>query len=124
AERGRRRRDEENKAKQALADQIARTAPSPECHVLALFGEVVSDTLLLARNLGADAVAMAGRAPDLPAMLRAAPRPGLLRPPGCSSPGPSVPTRWSWPAGTPICRRCCGRRHFRWWSSRQAEAPA
>lgn len=82
AERGRRRREEENRAKRELADQIARMAPTPDCHVIALFGDVVSDTLLLARNLGADAVVMASTDPHLSALLGESPLPVVVVPSG------------------------------------------
>lgn len=74
-ERGRRRREEENRAKAALGAQIERIRPVTGCHVVVLFGDVVSDTVLLARNLGADAVWMAADAPDLIGMLADSPIP-------------------------------------------------
>ena len=81
AERGRTRRQAENQAKAAVAAQIARVAPLGACHVIALFGDVVSDTLLLATNLGADAVVMDGDDPSLSGMLASSPVPLVVLPP-------------------------------------------
>lgn len=68
-ERGLVRRSAENDARAKAAAHLAQTAPGPDCHVVALFGDVVSDTLLLAGNLGADAVVMAAGDPAVPGML-------------------------------------------------------
>ena len=75
------RRQAENAAQAAVASQIARIAPLGACHVVALFGDVVDDTLLLATNIGADAVVMDGDDPSLTAMLASAPLPVVVLPP-------------------------------------------
>lgn len=74
------RRQAENEAKAAVAAQIARVAPLGRCHVVALFGDVVSDTVLLATNLGADAVVMDGDDPSLSGMLASSPVPIVVLP--------------------------------------------
>jgi nucleotide-binding universal stress UspA family protein len=79
-ERGRRRRDEENRRTRSVAAQIARVAPQSNCHVVALFGEVVPDTLLVVENLGADGVVMGAADPDLDEMLAVSPVPVLVVP--------------------------------------------
>jgi nucleotide-binding universal stress UspA family protein len=85
-ERGRRRREEENRRTRSVAAQIARVAPEANCHVIALFGEVVSDTLLVVGNLGADGIVMGGADPDLDAMLAASPVPVLVVPDQAEAP--------------------------------------
>lgn len=75
------RRQAENEAKAAVASQIARVAPLGACHVIALFGDVVDDTLLLATNLGADAVVMDGDDPFLTGMLANSSLPVVVLPP-------------------------------------------
>lgn len=72
AERGRVRRTAEDDAAGALRDQVARIGLADRCHVIALFGDVVCDTLLLAANLGAEAVVMAADDPDVDQMVTSA----------------------------------------------------
>lgn len=79
-ERGQVRRSAENEARAKAAVHLARLAPGTECHVIVLFGDLVSDTLLLARNLGADAVVMAAEDPAVPAMLTESEIPVVLAP--------------------------------------------
>ena len=85
-ERGRRRRDEENRTTQSVAAQIARVAPEANCHVIALFGEVVSDTLLVVGNLGADGVVLGSGDPVLNEMLAVSPVPVLVVPDQADAP--------------------------------------
>ncbi|MEX2424660.1 MAG: hypothetical protein WD990_11850, partial [Acidimicrobiia bacterium] len=85
-ERGRRRRVEENRAKAALFAQVARSGLQAECHVIALFGVVVSDTLLIVGNLGADGIVMDAGDPDLQEMLAASPVPVLVVPAQAEAP--------------------------------------
>lgn len=85
-ERGRRRRHEENRRAQAVAAQIARVAPEANCHFIALFGEVVSDTLLVVENLGADGIVLRSGDPDLTEMLDVSPVPVLVVPDQADAP--------------------------------------
>ena len=85
-ERGRRRRDEENRRTRSVAAQIARVAPDSNCHVVALFGEVVPDTLLVVGNLGADAIVMGADDPDLEELRAASPVPVLVAPSQADAP--------------------------------------
>lgn len=64
-ERGRRRRELEDEAVRLLRDQLVRIGATCEAAVVALFGDPVDDTLLLANNLGADAVVVRSDAPSL-----------------------------------------------------------
>jgi nucleotide-binding universal stress UspA family protein len=80
-EAGKRRREAENAARSAIANQLARVAPDVEADVVALFGDVVSDTLLLAQNLGADGVVMPGDHPDIERMIEHSPLEVLAVPP-------------------------------------------
>lgn len=68
ADRGRVRRAAENDAADALRQQAARTGLTERCRVIALFGDVVSDTQLLAANLRADAIVMAADDPHVDQM--------------------------------------------------------
>lgn len=86
AGRGRRRREEENRAKSALTAQIERTRPGAACHVMALFGDVVVDTLLLSRNLGADAIWMSADHPELSSMVSVSPIPVVVVPAQADAP--------------------------------------
>lgn len=81
-ERGSRRRDAENRRTKTVCDQIARTAPDANCHVITLFGEVVPDTLLVVGNLAADGIVMGEDDPDLNEMQAVAPVPVLVVPSG------------------------------------------
>lgn len=79
-ERGRVRRFAENDARSKTAAYLAQTEPGVDCHVVALFGDVVSDTLLLANNLGADAVVMAAGDPAVSGMLAESQIPVVVAP--------------------------------------------
>lgn len=81
AERGRVRRAAEDNAADSLRAQAARTGLTDQCHVIALFGDVVSDTLLVAANLPADAVVMAADDPAVDQMVAAAEIPVTVVPP-------------------------------------------
>lgn len=81
-EAGRRRRAAEDAAKSALAEQLARTAPEAPADVIALFGDVAVDTLLLARNLHADVVVVPATSPGLEELIRTSPIPVLVVPSG------------------------------------------
>jgi nucleotide-binding universal stress UspA family protein len=70
AEAGRRRRAEENRARSEIEAQLARLEPAVPCHGIAVFGDVAFDTLLLARNLGADAVVVPSTGADTAEFLR------------------------------------------------------
>ena len=50
------------------------------CHGIALFGDVVSDTLLVVENLGSDGIVMGVGDPDLEEMLAVSPVPVLVVP--------------------------------------------
>lgn len=63
-ERGRRRRELEDEAVRLLRDQLVRIGATCEAAVVALFGDPVDDTMLLATNLGADAVFVRSDAPS------------------------------------------------------------
>lgn len=65
AVRGRRRRELENEAAQRLRDLLLRLEVDCEAQTVALFGDPVEDTLLLANNLGADAVIVRTDSPSL-----------------------------------------------------------
>lgn len=67
-ERGRRRRELEDEAARLLRDQLVRIGATCEAGVVALFGDPVDDTLLLANNLGADAVVVRSDFPCLDRM--------------------------------------------------------
>jgi hypothetical protein len=84
-EAGRRRRAAEDEATAALAAQLERVAPGVEASAIALFGDVVFDTLLLAGNLGADAVAMTSDDPALGDMIARSPIPVVAVPRAGSS---------------------------------------
>lgn len=77
-EAGRRRRAAEDEAERKLLVQAARARV--DCRVIALFGHVVFDTLLLACNLDADAVVMAMDDPELARMLEQSPIPVVAVP--------------------------------------------
>jgi nucleotide-binding universal stress UspA family protein len=80
SEAGRLRRGAENEAKERLASQADRAAGDADFHAVALFGDVVSDTLLVARNLGADGVVMSADSPDLKRMISECPVPVVVVP--------------------------------------------
>lgn len=80
AARGRRRRELENEATRRLRDQILRVNVDCEARVIAVFGDPVDDTLLLAVNLGADAVVVRPDSPRLDALRREATIPVLPLP--------------------------------------------
>ena len=80
AEAGRLRREAENEAKERLASQAERAAGDVDFHAVALFGDVVSDTLLVARNLGADGVVMSADSPDLEELITECPVPVVVIP--------------------------------------------
>lgn len=71
---------------QSVAAQIARVAPDGDCHAIALFGEVVSDTLLVVGNLGADGIVMGAGDPDLEEMLAVSPVAVLVVPAQAEAP--------------------------------------
>lgn len=79
-ERGRVRRSAENEARAKATVHLAELALGADCHVVALFGDVVSDTLLLAANLGADAIVMAAEDPGVSAMLAESEIPVVVAP--------------------------------------------
>ncbi|MEX2655281.1 MAG: universal stress protein [Acidimicrobiia bacterium] len=79
-ERGRVRRDAENGARARAAARLAELAPGADCHVVVLFGDVVSDTLLLAANLGVDAIVMAAEDPAVSAMIAESEIPVVVAP--------------------------------------------
>lgn len=79
-QRGQVRRSAENEARAKATVHLAELAPGADCHVVALFGDVVSDTLLLAANLGADAIVMAAEDPAMSAMLAESEIPVVVAP--------------------------------------------
>ncbi len=80
SEAGRVRRAAENEAKGRLASQAVRAAGEVDLHAVVVFGDVVSDTLLVARNLGADGVVISADSPDLEAMIIQCPVPVVVVP--------------------------------------------
>jgi nucleotide-binding universal stress UspA family protein len=80
SEAGRVRRAAENEAKTRLASQAVRAAGEVDFHAVVLFGDVVADTLLVARNLVADGVVMSADSPDLEAMITQCPVPVVVVP--------------------------------------------
>lgn len=75
ADRGRRRRELEDEASYRLQRQLARVGVTCEARAVALFGDVVDDALLLATNLGVDAVVIASTSPHLERLRESAPMP-------------------------------------------------
>lgn len=74
------RRAAENEARARLASQAVRAAGEVDVHAIVLFGDVVSDTLLVARNLEADGVVISAESPDLEAMIAQCPFPVVVVP--------------------------------------------
>ena len=72
---GRERRRQEDRAVAAARDQVARLGVDVDCEVLALFGDVAFDTLLVARNLGADGIVVAAGHPATDELRRTSPIP-------------------------------------------------
>ena len=71
-EAGRVRRHHEDRAVEAARAQVARLGGGARCEVVALFGDVAFDTLLVAENLGADAVVARAGDPATEEMERTA----------------------------------------------------
>lgn len=80
SEAGRVRRAAENEAKARLAAQTVRAVGEVDIHVIVVFGDVVSDTLLVARNLWADGLVISADSPDLEAMITQCPVPVVVVP--------------------------------------------
>ena len=80
AEAGRVRRAAENETKTSLASQGGRAAGEVDFHAVVVFGDVVSDTLLVARNLGADGVVISADSPYLEALIAQCPVPVVVVP--------------------------------------------
>lgn len=79
-EAGRRRREEEDRAKEVLLRQVTRTVPGAPIDIIALFGDVASDTILIATNLGADAVLIPSTDPAVADLVASSPIPVLVVP--------------------------------------------
>lgn len=80
AARGQRRRELENDATRRLRDQLVRLEVDCEAHTVALFGDSVHDTLLLANNLRADAVIVRSDSPSLDGLRGKSPIPVVTVP--------------------------------------------
>ena len=79
-ERGRVRRQREDEAEVAAREQVVRVGASIPAHVVSLFGDVASDTLLVAHNLAADAVVVGAGHPATAEIIRAAEIPVIVVP--------------------------------------------
>lgn len=75
--RGRARREHENAATRRLSAQLGRVRIECEARTLALFGDAVDDTLLLATNLGADVVVVRADSPTVERLRQQSPTPVL-----------------------------------------------
>jgi hypothetical protein len=78
AEAGRLRRQAEDAARADVRAQLQRVAPGVAARLVVVFGDVVTDTVLVARNLDVDAIAVDADDPSRREMIERSPIPVLV----------------------------------------------
>ncbi|HSJ27604.1 MAG TPA: universal stress protein [Acidimicrobiia bacterium] len=78
AEAGRLRRQAEDGARGEVTAQLDRVAPGVDARIVVVFGDVVFDTVLVARNLDAEAIAIDADDPSRHDLIERSPVPVLV----------------------------------------------